>query len=143
MTTEKLAYQAFEETFGGQRFAALKTKGARVQRPLWASTGTKNAAYSDVLYVDSLMGPHTVNTMPDATLEAFLDHGQVAQAITQGVTEAEDTVDSLASSGISLSSVTDQLLVDGVKAFADSFDQLMVNIEEKRSRLLTKEESPR
>ena len=139
----KLAYQAFEETFGRQRFAALKAKGARVQRPLWASTGTKNPAYSDVLYVDSLMGPDTVNTMPDATLEAFLDHGQVNQAITQGVTEAQDTVKSLASAGISLSSVTTQLLADGVKAFADSFDQLMVNIEEKRSRLLTKEKSPR
>ncbi len=139
----KLAYQAFEETFGGQRFAALKTIGARVQRPLWASTGTKNAAYSDVLYVDSLMGPHTVNTMPDATLEAFQDHGQVTQAITQGVSEAQDTVNSLASAGISLSSVTDQLLADGVKAFADSFDQLMVNLEEKRSRLMTKEKSPR
>ena len=139
----KLAYQAFEETFGSQRFAALKAKGARVQRPLWASTGTKNPAYSDVLYVDSLMGPDTVNTMPDATLEAFLDHGQVNQAITQGVTEAQDTVKSLASAGISLSSVTTQLLADGVKAFADSFDQLMVNIEEKRLRLLTKEKSPR
>jgi len=133
----KLAYRSFQETFGTQRFAALKLKGARVQRPLWASTGTKNPAYSDVLYVDTLIGPNTVNTMPDATLEAFLDHGQVSATVTQGVAEAQQAIRSLESAGVSLSAVTSKLLADGVKAFADSFDQLMGNIGGKRSVLLS------
>jgi transaldolase/glucose-6-phosphate isomerase len=139
----KLAYRAFQETFGTQRFAALKAGGARVQRPLWASTGTKNPAYSDVLYVDSLIGPDTVNTMPDATVEAFLDHGQVAVTVTQGVAEAQQVINSLEKVGVSMSGVTARLLADGVKAFADSFDQLMGNIEGKRSKLLSAARSPR
>jgi transaldolase/glucose-6-phosphate isomerase len=139
----KLAYRAFQETFGTQRFAALKAGGARVQRPLWASTGTKNPAYSDVLYVDSLIGPDTVNTMPDATMEAFLDHGQVAVTVTQGVAEAQQVINSLEKVGVSMSGVTARLLADGVKAFADSFDQLMGNIEGKRSKLLSAARSPR
>ncbi|MDA0735130.1 MAG: transaldolase [Chloroflexi bacterium] len=139
----KLAYRAFQETFGSERFAELQAKGARVQRPLWASTGTKNEAYSDVLYVDTLIGPNTVNTMPDATLEAFLDHGQVTEAVTQGVAEAEQAIKSLESAGVSMSGVTSKLLADGVKAFADSFDQLMGNIEGKRSKLMSAAKSPR
>jgi len=139
----KLAYRAFQETFGSQRFADLKAKGARVQRPLWASTGTKNPAYSDVLYVDTLIGPNTVNTMPDATLEAFLDHGQVSEAVTQGVAEAQQAIKSLENAGVSLSEVTSKLLADGVKAFADSFDQLRGNIEGKRSLLMSGAKSPR
>jgi transaldolase/glucose-6-phosphate isomerase len=133
----KLAYRAFQETFGSQRFEALKARGARVQRPLWASTGTKNPAYSDVLYVDTLIGPDTVNTMPDATLEAFLDHGRVSVTVTQGVSEAEQAIKSLENAGVSMSAVTAQLLADGVKAFADSFDLLMSNIEGKLSKLLS------
>jgi transaldolase len=132
----KLAYQAFQETFGSERFARLREQGARVQRPLWASTGTKNPEYSDVLYVDTLMGPDTVNTMPDATLEAFLDHGRAALTVTEGVTEASASLDGVASAGVSLDEITAQLLADGVKAFADSFDLLMDNIERKRSQLL-------
>lgn len=139
----RLAYRAFQETFGTQRFAALKARGARVQRPLWASTGTKNPAYSDVMYVDSLIGPDTVNTMPDATLEAFLDHGQVSVTVTQGVAEAEQAVNSLENAGVSMSGVTARLLDDGVKAFADSFDQLMGNIEGKLSKLLSAAKAPR
>jgi transaldolase len=114
-----------------------------VQRPLWASTGTKNPAYSDVLYVDSLIGPDTVNTMPDATLEAFLDHGQVSVTVTQGFAEAQQVIKSLENAGVSMSGVTARLLADGVKAFADSFDQLMGNIEGKLSKLLSAAKSPR
>jgi transaldolase len=132
----KLAYRAFQGTFGSERFARLREQGARVQRPLWASTGTKNPEYSDVLYVDTLMGPDTVNTMPDATLEAFLDHGRAALTVTEGVTEASASLDGVASAGVSLDEITAQLLADGVKAFADSFDLLMDNIERKRSQLL-------
>ncbi|MFQ6029747.1 MAG: bifunctional transaldolase/phosoglucose isomerase, partial [Dehalococcoidia bacterium] len=132
----KLAYQEFQATFGGERFAALQARGARVQRPLWASTGTKNASYSDVLYVDSLIGPNTVNTMPEATLTAFLDHGQSAEAVTRGVANAQRTIEALERAGISMVEVTDKLLADGVQAFANSFDQLLSNIEEKKNRLL-------
>ena len=132
----KLAYRAFQETFGSERFYKLREMGARVQRPLWASTGTKNPEYSDVLYVETLMGPNTVNTMPDVTLDAFLDHGQVALAVTEGVPEAEQALAGVADAGISLEAITDQLLADGVKAFADSFDLLMENIEQKRSQLM-------
>ena len=139
----KLAYKSFQDTFGTGRFRALQAKGARVQRPLWASTGTKNPAYSDVLYVNALIGPNTVNTMPDATLEAFLDHGQVSEAVTQGVSEAEQAMKALENAGVSMSGVTSKLLADGVKAFADSFDQLMGNIEEKLSKLMSTAKSPR
>ncbi len=132
----KLAYQAFQDTFGSERFARLRERGARVQRPLWASTGTKNPEYSDVLYVDTLLGPDTVNTMPDATMEAFLDHGRAALTVTEGVTEAAASLDGVAAAGVSLDEITAQLLADGVKAFADSFDLLMDNIERKRSQLL-------
>ena len=139
----KMAYKSFQDTFGTGRFGSLQARGARVQRPLWASTGTKNPAYSDVLYVDTLIGQNTVNTMPDATLEAFLDHGQVSEAVTQGVSEAEQAMKALENAGVSMSEVTSKLLADGVKAFADSFDQLMGNIEEKLSKLMSAAKSPR
>ena len=139
----KLAYQAFQETFGSERFQRLQAQGARVQRPLWASTGTKNLEYSDVLYVDMLMGSDTVNTMPDLTLEAFLDHGNVRQAVTEGVDEAREVLEAVARAGVSMKAVTDQLLVDGVKAFADSFDLLFENIEQKRSQLLLAQQATR
>ncbi len=131
----KLAYRAFQETFGSERFARLREMGAMVQRPLWASTGTKNPEYSDVLYVETLLGPDTVNTMPDATLEAFLDHGRAALTVTEGVAGAEQAVNGVAAAGVSLDEITAQLLADGVKAFADSFDLLMENIDRKRSQL--------
>ena len=107
-----------------------------VQRPLWASTGTKNPGYSDVLYVDSLIGKHTVNTMPDATLEAFLDHGNATTAVNTDLDQAEQAIEAIINAGISLTSITDKLLSDGVKAFADSFELLLDNIEGKRAQLL-------
>ena len=132
----KVAYRDFEATFGDARFQALKAKGARVQRPLWASTSTKNPNYSDVMYVDRLIGPQTVNTMPDATLAAFLDHGSPAVTIGDGLDRALATAEELENLGISMDKVTSTLLEDGVKSFADSYDQLLANIEEKRAKLL-------
>ena len=132
----KLAYRDFNEDFGGDRFAVLRSKGARVQRPLWASTSTKNPNYSDVLYPDSLIGPDTVDTMPDATIEAYQDHGRPEITLDRGVSEAEAVFESLEAAGISMEQVTAKLLADGVKSFADSFDSLVNNIEEQRGRLL-------
>ena len=132
----KVAYRDFEATFGDARFQALKAKGARVQRPLWASTSTKNPNYSDVMYVDRLIGPHTVNTMPDATLAAFLDHGSPAVTIGDGLDRALATAEELENLGISMDKVTSTLLEDGVKSFADSYDLLLANVEEKRAKLL-------
>ena len=135
----KMAYQAFKGSFGSERFGSLRAKGARVQRPLWASTGTKNPDYSDVLYVESLVGPNTVNTMPDATLTAFAEHGAAAETIEEDVGNAQRALDSLEDAGISMDQVTALLLRDGVKSFADSFDGLLANIEEKAARLLAQE----
>ena len=135
----KLAYREFETVFGGQRFAPLGAKRARVQRPLWASTGTKNPAYSDVLYIEPLIGPNTVNTMPPATLTAFQEHGSSEATIRMEVEEAEQALAELEAAGISMEQVTAKLLKDGVKSFADSFDKLMANIEEKRALLLKSE----
>lgn len=131
-----LAYRDFTETVSTQRFQALKARGARVQRPLWASTGTKNAAYSDVLYIDSLIAPDTVNTMPPATLESYLDHGRVALSLEPSIPEAERVLEALEANGVSMQAVTDKLLADGVKAFADSFVTLLANVEEKKAALL-------
>ena len=132
----KLAYQAFKDTFGDERFAALREKGARVQRPLWASTSTKNPAYSEVLYPEGLIGPDTVDTMPEATLTAFLEHGLAAETLTQDVEGAQMSLNRLEEAGIDMAQVTERLLADGVKAFADSYDKLLENVEEKRVRLL-------
>ena len=132
----KVAYRDFRREFTSDRFAPLQGKGARVQRPLWASTSTKNPEYSDVLYVDTLIGRDTVNTMPDATLTAFLEHGNpAADTIEQELDDAARTLEALEDAGISLKQVTDGLLADGVKAFADSYDTLIANIEDKRARL--------
>lgn len=133
----KLAYQAFRETFGGSRFSSLEARGARVQRPLWASTSTKNPNYSDLLYVEPLIGAHTVNTMPPATLDAFLDHGAADLALERDVADAEETMRALAGLGIDMAAVADALLANGVKAFADSFDKLLANLNGKRRQLLT------
>ena len=121
----KLAYQKFQEIFGSQDFQSLKAKGARVQRVLWASTGTKNPNYPDTLYVDQLIGPDTVNTMPEATFAAFRDHGTVKATIQEGLEEAKTTMQQLADVGISMDAVTQTLLVDGAKLFGDAFTQLM------------------
>jgi len=132
----KLAYAAFKEVFqGGGEFASLKGKGARVQRPLWASTSTKNPAYPDTLYVDPLIGPETVNTMPPATIEVTLDHGVAALTIEAGLDEARSTFDRLRDAGIYIDAVTDKLLTDGVDLFARSFDDLLADIAHKRERL--------
>ena len=136
VSNAKIAYHEFQKAFGSSQFKNLEEKGAMVQRPLWASTGTKNPEYSDVMYVDSLIGKNTVNTMPAATLEAFLDHGNATNKVNVELEQAEQAVKSIIDAGISLSSVTETLLSDGVKAFADSFELLLHNIEGKRTQLL-------
>lgn len=125
----RLAYQAFKEVFGSERFGQLRTYGARVQRPLWASTGTKNPAYSDTLYVDELIGPHTVNTMPPSTLDAFRDHGRAELRIEADLDQAQHLMAELESLGISLADVTQDLEDAGVKAFADAFASLLATID--------------
>jgi transaldolase len=133
----KLAYQKYLEIFHqGERFARLKEKGAMVQRCLWASTSTKNPKYSDVLYVEDLIGPETVNTMPTQTIEAFKDHGKVANTLTQGIDEARRILRELEEVGISYKAVTDQLEDEGGKLFSQAFDSLMKTLDEKRSKLL-------
>ena len=127
----KLAYQLFLEQFSGPRWDALAARGARKQRPLWASTSTKNPAYPDTLYVDALIGPDTVNTIPDATLEAFDDHGTVARTIDTDVDDARATLDGLASVGVDLADATRVLEDEGVAAFSKSFDELIGVLQTK------------
>ena len=129
----KLAYDAYEQTFSSRRWENLKVKGARVQRPLWASTSTKNPDYPDTMYVDNLIGPDTVNTVPPATLEAFRDHGVAEITITRGLDEAKDVINQLESQGVSMDTVTQELEDEGVKAFADAFAQLLKTIDERRA----------
>lgn len=131
----KIQYQRFKEIFASDRFAKLKAKGAQVQRPLWASTGTKNPAYSDVLYVDSLIAAETVNTIPPATYTAFRDHGTVALTIETGLDQAKADLAKLTKVGVSLEEVCQKLQDDGVKAFADSFDSLMQTIQSKQAAM--------
>ena len=132
----KLAYRKFQEIFSSPQFASLKAQGAKVQRVLWASTGTKNPRYPDTYYVDELIGPDTVNTMPAATFSAFREHGTVHQTIQEGVEEAHDTMARLEEMGIKMQEVTGTLLKDGAKLFVDSFDQMMAVINRKREELL-------
>ena len=134
----KLAYRDFTEDFEGSRFKSLRSKGARVQRPLWASTSTKNPNYSDVLYAESLVGPDTIDTMPDSTIEAFQDHGKAALTLERDVEEAEVMMDSLARANIDMDHITTNLLADGIKSFADSFDSLLAHIDEKSRQLVDK-----
>jgi transaldolase / glucose-6-phosphate isomerase len=128
----KLAYDQYEQVFSTHRWENLKIKGARVQRPLWASTSTKNPSYPDTLYVDNLIGPDTVNTVPPSTLEAFRDHGVAEVTITRGLEQAREAIDQLEAIGISMDVVTQELEEEGVKAFADSFAQLLKTIDERR-----------
>lgn len=130
----KLAYACFKEVFSGRRWESLAASGALVQRPLWASTSTKNPAYSDTLYIDHLIGPHTVNTLPPATLQAFLDHGRVEPTIERGVEEAHAHMVALAQAGIDMDAVSNQLQEQGVKAFADSFESLINSITLKQEQ---------
>lgn len=131
----KLAYAQFEQTFVGARWERLVAAGARVQRPLWASTSTKNPAYPDLIYVDPLIGPHTVNTMPPQTLEAFKDHGTPAVTVRDDLDAARRVLAELADVGISMDEVTSELEADGVKKFADSFVELLAVIAERRKAL--------
>ena len=124
----RAAYQRFEATFSGPRWQALSDAGARVQRPLWASTGTKNPAYSDVLYVDELVAPHTVNTLPEGTLRAVLDHGSTAPTIAAGLADSLCDLEGLRAAGIDLDAVTARLLTDGLAAFATDFAKLLARI---------------
>jgi len=132
----KVAYALFQERFSDERWQTLAASGAQMQRPLWASTGTKNPAYSDTLYIDKLIGPHTVNTVPPATLDAFQDHGNVASTIEDGIDQARAKIAALAGLGIDFDAVTNKLLEDAVTAFSRSFESLMASIAEKRARLL-------
>ncbi|MDG1411495.1 MAG: transaldolase [Acidimicrobiales bacterium] len=131
----KLAYELFCRTFSGPRWEALAARGARVQRPLWASTSTKDPEYPDTLYVDELIGPHTVNTLPDNTLEAFKDHGTIARTIDSDVPAARAAMDALAALGIDMVEVTQQLEDEGVAAFEKSFDELLSALSEKAATL--------
>lgn len=121
----KMAYQFYKRTFNGPRWKALADRGAQTQRVLWASTSTKNPAYSDVLYVDDLIGSDTVNTIPPATFDAFRDHGHPAPTLDQGIEESRAVLDNLAKTGISLKAATDQLTKEGVDLFAEAFDKLL------------------
>jgi transaldolase len=131
----KLAYQNYLEVFSGPRWEALEQKGATKQRCLWASTSTKNPDYRDVLYVEELIGPETVNTMPEETIEAFQDHGKVAETLTQGVDEARKLFDDLRDAGVDYDDVSDTLEREGVQKFSDSFDELLDGIKAKRGEL--------
>ena len=124
----KLAYESYRRIFSGPRWDALAAKGAQTQRVLWASTSTKNPAYRDVIYVEELIGPDTVNTMPPATIDAFRDHGKPRQSLTENVAGAKQTMDDLAKAGISIKEVTDKLTADAVKLFADAFDKLLAAV---------------
>ena len=131
----KLAYQNYLETFSGPRWEALEAKGATKQRCLWASTSTKNPEYRDVMYVEELLGPETVNTMPEETIEAFQDHGNVALTLTKDVDDARKLLDDLREAGIDYDDVVDTLEREGVEKFADSFEQLLDGIKAKRGEL--------
>ena len=125
----KLTYQTYQRIFSGPRWETLAAKGAHTQRVLWASTSTKNPNYRDVIYVEELIGPDTVNTMPPATIDAFRDHGKLRNSLTEDIPGAQKTMDDLAKAGISMKEITDKLTVDGVKLFADAFDKLLAAVE--------------
>jgi transaldolase len=131
----KLAYKLFQSEIAFPRWTALAAKGATVQRPLWASTSTKNPAYRDVMYVEQLIGPDTVNTMPPQTIEAFRDHGVIARTVDVGVDESQRTIDALEQNGISMRDVTAKLLTDGLASFQKSFETLLVGLEKKTKAL--------
>ncbi len=131
----RLAYALFSDRFSGPRWEALEARGAHRQRPLWASTSTKNKAYPDLLYVDSLIGPHTVNTMPDATVDAFADHGTVARTVDTGIDEARADLDRLKEVGVDMADVARVLEDEGVASFAKSFDELIASLGDKANAI--------
>src|SRR3954453_20644590 len=132
----KLAYQLYHRLFGDERWQRLAQKGAQTQRLLWASTGTKNPSYSDVLYVEELIGPDTVNAIPPATMDAFLDHGTPRASLDEDVEGARAVMDGLAEAGVSIDEITTRLVEDGVKLFADAADQLYAAVQKKRRTVL-------
>lgn len=134
----KVAYDCYKRVFEGPTFAALRTAGARVQRPLWASTSTKNPNYPSTKYIDTLIGPNTVNTVPMETLDAIRDHSNPARTIDMDVEHAFRVIEKLGTAGINLSAVTEQLLTDGVKSFAESFEKMMADVEAKRAKFAGK-----
>jgi transaldolase len=131
----KLAYRLFRDAFATPRWARLQAEGARLQRPLWASTGVKNPAYRDTMYVEELIGPDTVNTMPPALIEAFRDHGEVRRSVDEDVAGARRTIAELAAVGINMTEVTDKLLREGLASFQKSFETLTVGLEKKSAAL--------
>ena len=131
----RLAYRLAMSSFSGRRWHALAARGARVQRPLWASTSTKNPAYRDVIYVEELIGPETVNTLPPATLDAFRDHGETRRTVDADLASAEEVIAELGRHGIAMNAVTDQLLVEGLASFQKSFDSLLAGLERKSGAL--------
>ena len=133
----KMAYQIFKDVFHGERFAAFRTQGARVQRPLWASTSAKNPAYSDVYYIEALIGPETVNTVPRATLKAFRDHGRVRVSLEENVAEEIAVLAELEEAGITLDDITQQVLDEGLSSFARSFEKLMKAIQSRRDEIVS------
>lgn len=135
ITNAKLAYRRFREIFFSPEFEKLKARGVRVQKPLWASTSTKNKAYSDVMYIEELAGPYTINSMPPETLEAFRDHGKVHDAVSQGGAKAQDFIGSLIGLGINLHSIGQELTDEGVEKFIASYQELVETLEKKRSTL--------
>jgi transaldolase len=135
VSNSKVVYQRFKEIFHGPAFSDYRSAGAAVQRLLWASTSTKNPDYPDTLYVDSLIGPETVNTMPPDTIDAFRDHGTVAATLEEDVEEAQLVLDNLVELGVDLNEITEQLQEDGVQAFAKSFQELMKTLEKKMESL--------
>lgn len=135
VANSKMAYQRFRELFHGETFAKWRGQGVGVQRVLWASTSTKNPSYRDVIYVEELVGPETVNTVPPSTLEAFRDHGEVRDSLTEGLDQAREDLERLAALGIDLNGVTQELQREGIDKFAQPFDQLLETLEQKRSAL--------
>ena len=133
----KLAYSLFKKHFTGSRWDALKAKGAHPQRPLWASTSTKNPAYPDLLYVDNLIGPDTVNTLPDHTIDAFQDHGTVERTVDTGLDAARSELDRLAEAGIDMADVSRVLEQEGVASFVKSYDELLQALSDKANALST------
>ncbi|TAH50973.1 MAG: transaldolase [Chloroflexota bacterium] len=131
----QIAYEHFKQIFSGDRWLALQAKGARIQRPLWASTSTKNPLYRDVMYVETLIGPHTVNTMPMETINAFADHGVVARTVDANPEAAHEIVKRFEAAGFSLDAVTAQVLEEGVVKFDEAFNQLLAGIEKKKKEM--------
>jgi transaldolase len=134
----KRVYRRFREIFYGEPFEALKRRGARVQRPLWASTGTKNPSYSDVLYLEALIGPDTITTVPPATMDAFRDHGRVRITLGMDGDEAEAALANAAALGLDVQAITERLQADAISAFASSFDRLLAALDESRRHVVVR-----